>query len=220
MITFRSDIDDTGSTLPSVNKVKQLFKDVLSDYDYEITVRPMFGCWRIFAGLIPFSAVIEDKLYFRAGDRNKDLLLIGDMDTYINEGKGFHGAARFYRKPGGFTTEEIRQHSLLSIKSCQDEKNKLKQKTCQRIKNLPNMNIKMERLLKKCGITTRDQLMKVGSVDAYHEILKMNKLTDNYDILYSIDAALKGIHKGVLPLATKKELTHKLRKFGTYNYAQ
>ncbi|AZL83320.1 hypothetical protein EIJ81_00175 (plasmid) [Aliivibrio salmonicida] len=211
-------IDNNSSKLV-VQTVKCLLRELLSDYDFQITARPMFGTWRIFANLVPFCALIGHKLYFRASNDNQHKLFIIGMDVYTGKKEGFHGESRFYRKSNGFNREEIKKHSILSINSFIEEKRKLENANSTRIKNLPNMTIKTERLLKKCGITTQNELVNIGSVNAYHEILKMNKLAENLDILYSIDGALKGIHKATLSLADKADLTRQLQKFGSYDYA-
>lgn len=167
------------------------------DFIDNINVKSMFGGKRIFANGVPFCQFYDGKLYFRASAVNVPQLTAQGFEqlvTYKNQSPVKHN---YFVVPNA----EVNDHEQLYLRlaSSLDEalKEKSDTKINQRIKDLPNLRVQVERSLSKVGITSVSELRKQGPIEAFVK-LKQDNANVSLELLYSLSAALKGIHKSVL----------------------
>ncbi|MFS1563865.1 MAG: TfoX/Sxy family protein [Candidatus Arsenophonus phytopathogenicus] len=74
-----------------------------------------------------------------------------------------------------------------------------------RIKDLPNMNMSIERALGKVGISDVDYLKMLGAKVCYLK-LRQKKVNLSIKLLFALAGAIAGYHISVLPESIKIEL--------------
>ena len=186
-------------TIELIRSIKSF--DFIDDFD----VKTMFGGKRLFSNGVPFCQFLENKFYFRASACNVSILVqqgFEQLVTYKNNSPVKHN---YFVVP----EDEINDCNKLKTRlacaleeSLQEKESALRN---QRIKDLPNLRPHVERALSKVGITSVSELRNHGPVSAF---IKLRQFNENVplDLLYSLSAALKGIHKNVLSSNDKQTL--------------
>jgi DNA transformation protein len=73
------------------------------------------------------------------------------------------------------------------------------------IANLKNLGPKSSQWLADSGIKTIEDLRRIGSVEAFHRVTE-NGFNTSLNLLYALDAGLRGIHWRELPPPIKEKL--------------
>ncbi|MGR3806297.1 regulator of competence-specific genes [Pasteurella testudinis DSM 23072] len=127
--------------------------------------------------------------------------------------------SRYYRLPCEISNNDTlyREFLLRSIEQVKQQKIDFQLAKKTRIKELPNLSIKHERLLIKINIINVAQLRRAGAEKAY-TIAKKHGFSINLDFYWNLVAALQNIHVSLLPPEQKakalEKLNHYLRKAG------
>ena len=72
------------------------------------------------------------------------------------------------------------------------------------------MRLATERMLKKAGIESVENLEQVGSVQAYKAIQASHDTQVSLELLWALEGAIKGTHWSVVPQARRQELMSRL----------
>lgn len=72
------------------------------------------------------------------------------------------------------------------------------------------MQYKTERMLRKAGITSIDELREQGPVNAYKAVCVSQEKHPGVNLLFCIAGALEGIHWTILPELKRQSLTHEV----------
>ncbi|GAB7214488.1 hypothetical protein OS42_10990 [Dickeya oryzae] len=91
----------------------------------------------------------------------------------------------------------------LSLQGARQDK--AARKRCIRLKDLPNINHDLERLLWKVGIRNIDELHRLGAKTSY---LKLRTISQNLsvNVLLALAGAICGVHQAALPQGIRSEL--------------
>ncbi len=79
-----------------------------------------------------------------------------------------------------------------------------------RIKDLPNLRLGTERMLKKAGITTVSELKEVGAVNAFKAMQDTQETKLNLELLWALEGALNGTHWSVVTQERRDQLMKSL----------
>lgn len=176
----------------------ELIRSIQSfDFIDEVDVKSMFGGKRLFSNGVPFCQFYDGKLYFRTNAVNVSCLKeqgYEQLVTYKNQSPVKHS---YFVVPEVEITDSDRLKSRLACayeESLEEKESALRN---QRIKDLPNLRVQVERALSRVGITTVSELRKQGPIEAFIKLRQDNENV-SLELLYSLSAALKGIHKNVL----------------------
>ncbi|MEG3696127.1 TfoX/Sxy family DNA transformation protein [Vibrio coralliirubri] len=80
----------------------------------------------------------------------------------------------------------------------------------QRVKDMPNMTLKLERMLKNCRFTSRELLLKTGSTNAYLKLKEKYGVNVTDNTLLRIEGAIKGRHWSTIPLSVREDLYNRV----------
>ncbi|CAB5559002.1 TfoX/Sxy family DNA transformation protein [Providencia hangzhouensis] len=97
------------------------------------------------------------------------------------------------------------QYIELAYRSAIEEL-KQKQSITMRIKDLPNMNMSVERALGKIGVSHVDELRMMGAKACFMKLKKHGRNNPSIKLLIGLAAAIEGCHSAVLPKDIKQEL--------------
>lgn len=178
----------------------------------EVKSRSMFGGFGIFVDDIMFALVVNDSLHIRADETSKAYFTEHNFHPYVYSKKGFPVVTKYYALPESFwdTPDEIFTLAEKAFLFAKNEKKHQSAATPQRLKDLPNLRLSTERMLKKAGIQTVDQLVQQGSLNAYNAILKTATATPPLELLWALEGAINGIHWSVISQERRDELSEQL----------
>jgi len=169
----------------------------------------MFGSTRLFCCGVPFCLIDGGKFYFRVPSSRITSMLEQGYEQFVTDKNGIRVHHNYFVVPEEILTNDIKlyQHSKMAIDEALIEKSM----SNNRIKDLPNLRATTERLLYKIGIQTASELRAMGAIDAYL-LLRESNQSVTVELLFSLSAALKGIHKNMLTTRDKSELLTRLNQ--------
>lgn len=122
-----------------------------------------------------FALWLSGKLYLQAkGELANQLIRAGCIPFTQNEGDAKFVLSDYYCLSKDILNDEalLRKLVMISIKQIQDRKNEIALSKANRLKDLPNLSIKYERMLKKIDIHDVETLKIVGAENAIVRLRK------------------------------------------------
>lgn len=181
--------------------------------------RPQFGGYSLSAGKVMFALVAEGELYLRATRENEEKMKTLNMQQFIYHKRGIEILLRYFQvgealwqQPGQLIA--LAEESIVGMES---EKKKLSAEPI-RLKDLPNINLSMERLLWQVGIKNSTELRLQGAISAYVK-LYMLKRDIGLNMLFALEGAILGYHKAALPDSSRHNLEHWFNSFKQEGWA-
>ena len=174
--------------------------------------RSMFGGFGIFAGETMFALVVNNKLHLRANADNEQDYKKAGLKPYIYKKRGFPVVTKHYAIPDEWWNDnaKIIEQATRSLDAAKVDKETKEKSSPDRIKDLPNLRLANERMLKKAGISTVDELMEAGSINAFKALQDAHQGTVSIDLLWALEGAISGQHWSVIPKDRRSELLAKL----------
>ncbi|UXI02505.1 TfoX/Sxy family DNA transformation protein [Photobacterium sp. TY1-4] len=193
---------------------KPVLKDSLRLFQCfeNVKSRSMFGGFGIFSGETMFALVVNDKLHLRANAENEEQFKQAGLSPYVYKKRGFPVVTKHFAIPEEWwdAPEQIIEHAKQSFEAAKQDKEKKSQTGPSRIKDLPNLRLANERMLKKAGICTVDELYEAGALNAYKALQETHQETVSIDLLWALEGAVSGRHWSVIPPQRRSELLSKL----------
>lgn len=193
----------------TLNEALDQFKDITNN----LTSRSMFGGFGIFADGTMFALVVDDKIHLRAGDDNEKEFKERGLTPYIDTKKAsMRVSTRYYAIPNEWWQDKDMINKEAKQALIMAKRDKMKNVKATRIKDLPNMRISTERMLRKAGITTPEALKATGAAIAFKWIQENQQSTLSFDMLWALEGAISGIHARVVSLKRRRELLDSLHE--------
>lgn len=172
----------------------------------------MFGGFGIFAGETMFALVVNDKLHLRANAKNEQEFKKAGLKPYIYKKRGFPVVTKHYAIPEEWWNEagKIIEQATRSLDAAKVDKETKEKASPDRIKDLPNLRLANERMLKKAGICTVDELLEAGAINAFKALQTSHQGTVSIELLWALEGAISGRHWSVIPKDRRSELLAKL----------
>ncbi|ATA23561.1 competence-specific regulator [Brenneria goodwinii] len=171
----------------------------------DITSRSQFGGYSIAANKIIFALVSGGELYLRASKKDEQYFHDRNMPHLIYTKRGMPVPLNYYLVDESLweNTTQLLRYARMSLSGAQQDKAARNQ--CVRLKDLPNLNHDLERLLWKVGIKNIDELQQYGAKSSY---LKLRAISANLsvNILLALAGAICGMHQAALPTGIRNEL--------------
>ncbi|WP_038176909.1 MULTISPECIES: TfoX/Sxy family DNA transformation protein [Vibrio] len=193
---------------------KPILKDSMRFFEQlgSIKSRSMFGGFGIFADDTMFALIVNNKLHVRADTALTKQFKSQGLEPYVYKKRGFPVVTKYFALDDGLIADtsktlEIARHALSAANK---EKQTQSQAKPNRLKDLPNLRLATERMLKKAGIDTVENLEKTGSVNAFKAIQSTHSTDVNIELLWALEGAIKGTHWSVIPQNRRQELLNQL----------
>ncbi len=169
--------------------------------------RPQFGGYSLSSGGAMFALIAEGELYLRATVENEVMMKQLEMRQFIYPKRGIEISLRYFQVDEALWQQPQRLIELANdaIKGMQSEK-AAKKNSPSRLKDLPNINLSMERLLWQVGVKTFDDLRSQGAINTYVKLASANR-RGGISTLFALEGAILGYHQTVLPDASRHQLT-------------
>jgi DNA transformation protein len=174
-----------------------------------IRSRSMFGGFGLFADETMFALVVQDSLHIRADEQTALEFKQLGYQPYVYKKRGFPVTTKYFALPNESWDNPSAILCLASaaLASAKNEKDQLATSRPERLKDLPNLRLATERMLKKAGINNVDDLHQQGSVNAFKAIQESHPAAQlTLELLWSLEGAIEGKHWSVLPKDRRDEL--------------
>ncbi len=195
---------------------KPILKDSMRLFEPlgSVCSRSMFGGFGLFLDGTMFALVVQDKLHIRADDKTFEQFKECGFRPYSYAKRGFPVITKYYALPDEYWQDTDKIFTLGKNAYCNalNEKSATSQQEPQRLKDLPNLRLATERMLKKAGISSVDDLYHQGAINAYKAIKESHPNTGlSLELLWALEGAIKGTHWSVVPQSRRDELLNKLQ---------
>lgn len=174
----------------------------------KVKSRSMFGGFGIFVDDAMFALVVNNALHIRSCKPLEEQFKKENYQPYVYKKRGFPVITKYFSLPDSLwnNSEDILNIAQVALKSAREEKESSSEDKPTRLKDLPNLRLGTERMLKKVGIESVSQLRNMGSVQAFKAIQASQEAPVNIELLWALEGALNGTHWSVISQTRRNEL--------------
>lgn len=167
----------------------------------------MFGGFGIFSGDIMFALVVKDELHIRADKQKAKLFTKQGMSPYVYHKRGFPVVTKYFavKNEQWQSTDTIFELAQEALTQARADKVHQQREHVDRLKDLPNLRLGTERMLKRAGIESVEALKQRGSLEAFKAIRAFNEEV-TVELLWALEGAIEGKHWSVIPQSRREEL--------------
>ncbi|EGR4213951.1 TfoX/Sxy family DNA transformation protein [Vibrio cholerae] len=180
-----------------------------------VDAHSMFGGYGLFADGVFFGFYTGGLLHLRAGESTRHTFVELGLKPHSYFKRNHLVTTNYYPVPNEWLTDlqQLKIHTMAVFEEARNEKLKseTEKDTTLRIKDLPNLKLSTEKLLKRINIETAGQLKTIGSVETFVALVENNKDIDLKMLLW-LEGAITGQHWSVVSKAKRKELIASLPK--------
>ncbi|CAM2951331.1 MULTISPECIES: TfoX/Sxy family DNA transformation protein [Vibrio] len=191
---------------------KPILKDSMRLFDPlgRIKSRSMFGGFGIFADDTMFALVVNDMLHIRADDKLASQFKSEGLEPYVYKKRGFPVVTKYFALTNDVASCPTRAIELAqsALEVAKKEKTSQAKTRPNRLKDLPNLRLATERMLKKAGIDSVENLEETGSVKAFKAIQATHTADVSLELLWALEGAINGKHWSVIPPERRQELVN------------
>lgn len=171
-----------------------------------IESRTQFGSYSLSIEKIVFALVSDGELYLRVSEPMQHYRRSHHLQPYVFYKRGQSLHLKYFRVDSLLwhqqeTLLELSRGSLNEARAV-----RAAESSHQRLKDLPNLSLKIELLLREAGITSINQLSGLGARESWLRLKECNPHL-GLNTLYALQGAIMGQHLQVLPVSLKAELT-------------
>ncbi|WP_236611180.1 TfoX/Sxy family DNA transformation protein [Providencia burhodogranariea] len=173
----------------------------------ELRKKNYFGGDCLIIDNVIIGLILDDLLYLRGCLFARSYFESIELNRLVFRKKGIPLELRYYFiSKQIWKNEELLAHCInLAYRSAVEERNQ-KQLVVIRIKDLPNMNMSVERALGKIGIHKVEDLREIGAKACFLKLKQYGKHAPSIKLLIGLAGAIEGYHSAVLPSKMKQDL--------------
>ncbi|WP_261817263.1 TfoX/Sxy family DNA transformation protein [Vibrio gallicus] len=177
---------------------------------FSVSTHSMFGGTGYFQNDAMFLLLFDGKAYLRGGEGLSELFKGQQCQQFAFKKRIGSAVVEYFAVDEIFDSKPEKFEYLLqlSVKSAQQYKH-CHTKTTQ-LRNLPNLQLSIERMLFRVGIEDCETLHRVGSVAAYSRLKEVYGEDLNISLLWKLEGALSQVHYTLLSHQVKCMLLNQL----------
>ncbi len=170
--------------------------------------RSMFGGTGLFRDNAMFSLMSSEKIFIRGGGALDDLLLGLGCEKYRHVKRLTVTTVNYYDITELFVAGHPQLQSLVRLAiDCSVSQRKFKQAPeNKRLRDLPNMQLTLERMVKKAGIDCVDEFIELGAPEVFCRVKQIYGNDVDIKLLWKFAGAIEGIHWKLIQEPKKREL--------------
>lgn len=179
----------------------------------KIGCRPLFGGYSLTVEGVVFAMVAKGELYLRACEQCADYFSQKSSLPLMYSKRGLPVALNYYHVDEELweNPDKLVELSILALRNAQREKTQIKIRS-RRLKDLPNLSLNIEVMLREVGIKDPQTLQLFGAKRSWLKI-RSTRSTVGIKVLLALAGAIQGVHEAVLPLEVRNELTEWWRRY-------
>ncbi len=126
--------------------------------------------------------------------------------------RGFPVVTKYFALPDNCWENPslILRDAAVALEIAKQEREVQAQTKPERLKDLPNLRLATERMLKKAGIESVTDLHTKGALEAYKAIQQTHSSSISLELLWALEGAIEGKHWSVIPQSRRDELAKSL----------
>ncbi len=171
----------------------------------KIDTRTQFGGYSLAVENIVFAVVAEGELYLRACEQMKAYIVEGKMPKLVLHKRGMPVSLNYFRVDDALWAKP---DTLLALSRCalSHARRQYQEKIANpRLKDLPNVGLKLEMMLRQVGICSVQTLCAEGSRRCWLKLKAAHKHL-GITTLFALEGAITGTHLAALPGTVQEEL--------------
>ncbi|MCS0437940.1 MULTISPECIES: TfoX/Sxy family DNA transformation protein [Vibrio] len=174
----------------------------------EYQKRSMFGGIGLFTDDAMFALVSNDCCYLRGGNGLDEVFTQLNCEKYKHVKKQTTATVNYYDVTDLFESgyaglDELVQKSIeYSIK----ERKYQKSSASRRLRDLPNMQLTLERMVKKAGVDDVETFLELGPVKVFNKVKVAYGNDVDVKLLWKFAGATDGVHWKLIQEPRKKQL--------------
>lgn len=170
-----------------------------------IESRTQFGGYALAVESVVFALINKDELYLRASEPLRQYITERPLQPLIFRKRGKLVSLNYFRVDE--TLWRDAEHLLaLSAASLETAQLELEDRYASpRLKDLPNLSVRMEMMLYEAGVLSVNHLYQMGAKRCWLKLKAINQHV-GFQTLLALQGAITGHHAAALPQATRAEL--------------
>ncbi|EIX4883271.1 TfoX/Sxy family DNA transformation protein [Vibrio vulnificus] len=190
-----------------MDMTEQAFFDYINQFG-DFQKRSMFGGIGLFAEDAMFALVSNGCYYLRGGDSLDDTFCQLGCEKYRHVKKQTTATVNYYEVSNlldnrdGQLDRLVKQSIACSVK----QRNFQKSSASRRLRDLPNMQLTLERMVKKAGIDDVETFMELGAIEVFDRVKQAYGSDVDVKLLWKFAGAVEGIHWKLLQEPRRKQL--------------
>jgi len=170
-----------------------------------IESRTQFGGYALAVEKVVFALVNDDALYLRASEALQAYAAQQPMQPLVFRKRGSAVCLNYFRVDEALWRDP---HQLLTLSAASLHTARKEAQARQaplRLKDLPNLSLRMELLLHEAGVQTVEHLIALGAKQCWLRLKAINQHI-GFKTLLALEGAIEGRHQATLSQAVRAEL--------------
>ncbi len=187
--------------------VERTFFDYVNKFG-ESQQRSMFGGIGLFQEDAMYALLTNDCIYIRGGEELDDQLTALGCEKYRHVKKQTVATVNYYDITDLYSSNYQELDAIVgtSIKNAVSQRVVQKSSLNRRLRDLPNMQLTLERMVKKSGVDDVDTFIKLGAPTVFNKVCQTYGNDVDIKLLWKFAGAIEGIHWKLLQEPRKRQL--------------
>jgi len=170
--------------------------------------RSMFGGTGLFKDDAMFALISADKIFIRGGEKLDEELCSLNCEKYRHVKKQTTATVNYYDITALFVDNFHRVGELVeqSITYSVSQREFKRSSANRRLRDLPNMQLTLERMVKKAGIDDVDTFLELGAAAVFSRVKQAYGSDVDVKLLWKFAGAVEGIHWKLIQEPRKRQL--------------
>lgn len=170
--------------------------------------RSMFGGLGLFSNNAMFALVTDGCIYIRGGGSLDEKFESLSCKRYRHKKKQTTATVNYFDVSELYAKQHKELNQLLrdSIEHAVKEKEFQKSTDNRRLRDLPNMQLTLERMVKKAGIHDVSMFLEMEPTDIYQRVQEAYGKDVDIKLLWKFAGAIEGVHWTLIQEPAKQEL--------------
>ncbi|WP_324028662.1 competence protein TfoX [Pantoea sp. JZ2] len=167
--------------------------------------RTQFGGYALAVERVVFALIKDDQLYLRASEALREYVAKRPLEPLIFRKRGMPVSLNYFRVDENLwcDPEHLVALSAASLQTARREQDDRQGRV--RLKDLPNVSLRLEMMLHEIGICSVKHLHEVGARACWLKLKRYNQHL-GFKTLLALQGAISGHHEAALPPRVKAEL--------------
>ncbi|OAJ93753.1 TfoX/Sxy family DNA transformation protein [Vibrio bivalvicida] len=190
-----------------MDMTEQLFIQYVKRFG-DFQKRSMFGGTGLFRDEAMFALISADKIFIRGGESLDQVLSQLGCEKYRHVKKQTTATVNYYDITQLFSSNHQQLSDLVeqSINFSVSQREYKRSSANRRLRDLPNMQLTLERMVKKAGVEDVDTFLELGAPAVFSRVKQAYGSDVDVKLLWKFAGAIEGIHWKLIQEPRKRQL--------------
>ena len=170
--------------------------------------RSMFGGIGLFHQEAMYALLTDGRIFIRGSDVLDSELSVLGCEKYKHVKKQTTATVNYYDITSLFEQQYAQLDDIIlrSIEYSIEQRHEQKSQANRRLRDLPNMQLTLERMVKKAGVDDVDTFLKLGAPQVLNKVRSIYGSDLDVNLLWKFAGAIDGVHWKLLQEPRKRQL--------------